>query len=166
MSYEDLQEHYDYLHELQQNEQFKPNSQHEVIEYSVATSECPTIDAMRKGLYEFLERFRKDHKPEQWNSRVIARRILFCPNSNTWHIIVFLDKRDLTAAKLGAFFDWTKSIGFETAHRLRSSSGEAYDELRAEAEGCIAVIEQKFNDQEFEEKNISIVANLLAKLTH
>lgn len=169
MSYEDIRYNEDkqkLVNEFDHNFVFKPTINHEVVEYSVSTKECPTIDAMRQKLSYFLHKFKNSEKMQKWVERTVGRRILYCPTSKTWHIIVFINKEEMNCTELGEFFDWAKEIGFQTAHRLRSVSGEAYDELQAEADGCIAVLEQNFTDVEYEEKNMHLVANLLSKITH
>ena len=167
MSYEDeYPNNSELVKELEHDTKFKPTISHEVIEYTVDTGECPTIDSMRQKLSYFLHKFKNSEKMQKWVERTVGRRILYCPTSKAWHVIVFINKDEMNCTQLGEYFDWAKEIGFQTAHRLRSSSGEAYDELQAEADGCIAVLQQNFTDQEYQQKNVCIVANLLAKITH
>tara|TARA_B100001939_G_scaffold331251_1_gene329084 strand:- start:570 stop:1055 length:486 start_codon:yes stop_codon:yes gene_type:complete len=152
--------------EMAPDQKFMATEKHEVIEYGVPVFDYPTIDSVRSTLGKYIEEFKHTERMQEWVKRTVGRRILFCPTHKCWHVIVIMEKRGLNAAQLGSYFDWSNEVGFKSAFRIRSTQGNFYNELQAEADGCIKVLEQNFNEVEWEHYNMEVVSNLLSKITH
>jgi len=150
---------------FQQNilQQFKPSKV--VVETHVSTSECPTIDSIK----EKLATFKYQKKPENhYTAFLMSRRILFCPSKNTWVMILFLeDTKDGSAydAITEHFSDLSERV-FNTSTFVRMTSAESYDELQAEANGCLRVLDKNFTDENWQHFNIEAVTSLLSKIIH
>ena len=112
------------------------------------------------------DRFKDTERMKEYCQRTIGRRILFCPTYNIWHIVGVFDTAGINQSQLGGYFDWANSIGFKTAFHIRTTRGDFYNELQAEADGCIKIIEQRFNDEQWDEFNMDAVSDLLSKIVH
>ena len=151
-----------YVKEAIENLPLFADERHSVIEYLIDLEECSSIQLLKQKLKLFLVKFQADERMGDWIQRVKARRFLFCPTWNKWHVIVVVDTTGFSQAQIGSYFDFCAEIGFHTAKHLRTTDGIGFSESAAEAAGCIRVLDQNFNDHQYKEYNLDRVTKYLA----
>ena len=151
-----------YVKEAIENLPLFADERHSVIEYLIDLEECSSIQALKQKLKLFLAKFQADARMGDWIQRVKARRFLFCPNWSKWHVIVVVDTTGFSQAQIGSYFDFCAEIGFDTAKHIKTTAGISFVESAAEAQGCIRVLDQNFNDHQYKEYNLDRVAKYLA----
>ena len=142
------------------------DERHSVLEYLVGLGECNSIDALKFKIRKFYEEYGTDDYISSWIKRIKCRRFLFCPNENKWHVIAVVNTEGLDQVEIAGYFDAARKILFKSSKYVRTTAGERFQEEKCEAEGCIRVLDENFDDEEFREYNLDRIAKYLARSIH
>jgi len=136
-----------------------------VVETLVSTKECPTIDSVKQKLECLKDKVVSE---SDYLSLIKSRRILFCPNTEKWHMITTIEDNNSKSAfnALTTHFSNVNERVFMTSTLIAITDAALYDDLQAEADGCLRVLDKNFTDEEWRHYNIDVVTTLLSKIVH